>query len=129
MVLRQQRQTGGQDQCLPDIRDGAVWIAQNKTGACLGIEITAELAATVAKINARPRKAVSPYLIQDENAQPLTQCALTSRADKGRALAKVDFQFRDIQAKAATDTRRNKRTDSRPCTARRARAKLHPPPA
>jgi hypothetical protein len=34
----------------------------------------------------------------------LTQCALRSRFDKARTLAKVDFQFRDIRAKAATDT-------------------------
>ena len=87
-----------------DIRDGALWIVQNKTGARLGIEITGELAATIARINARPRKAISAYVIQDENGQPLTQCALRSRFDKARTLAKVDFQFRDIRAKAATDT-------------------------
>ncbi len=87
-----------------DIRDGALWIVQNKTGARLGIEITGELAATIARINARPHKAISAYLIQDENGQSLTQCALRSRFDKARTLAKVDFQFRDIRAKAATDT-------------------------
>ena len=87
-----------------DIRDGALWIMQNKTGARLGIEITGELAATIARINERPRKAISAYIIQDENGQPLTQCALRSRFDKARTLAKVDFQFRDIRAKAATDT-------------------------
>ncbi|MBG6074013.1 MULTISPECIES: tyrosine-type recombinase/integrase [unclassified Polaromonas] len=86
-----------------DIRDGALWIVQNKTGARLGIEITGELAATIARINERPRLAISDYLIQDENGQPLTQCALRSRFDKARMLAKVDFQFRDIRAKAATD--------------------------
>ena len=87
-----------------DIRDGALWIVQNKTGARLGIEITGELAATIARINECPRRAISAYLIQDENGQPLTQCALRSRFDKARTLAKVDFQFRDIRAKTATDT-------------------------
>ena len=87
-----------------DIRDGALWIAQNKTGARLGIEITGELATTIARIDVRPRKVISAYLIQDENGQPLTQFALRSRFDKARTLAKVDFQFRDIRAKAATDT-------------------------
>ena len=87
-----------------DIRDGALWIVQNKTGARLGIEITGELAATIARISERPRLAISAYLIQDENGQPLTQCALRSRFDKARTLAKVNFQFRDIRAKAATDT-------------------------
>ena len=87
-----------------DIRDGALWIIQNKTGARLGIEITGELASTITRINERPRKAISVYLIQDENGQPLTQGALRSRFDKARTLAKVAFQFRDIRAKAATDT-------------------------
>ena len=87
-----------------DFRDGALWIAQNKTGARLGIEITGELAAVIARISKRPRRAISPYLIQDENGQPLTYFALRSRFDKARIAAKVSFQFRDIRAKAATDT-------------------------
>ena len=87
-----------------DIRDGALWIVQNKTGARLGIEITGQLAAAIAQINERPRRAISAYLIQDENGQPLTQCALRSRFDKARTLSKINFQFRDIRAKAATDT-------------------------
>lgn len=87
-----------------DIRDGALWIVQNKTGARLGIEITGELATVIDRINQRPRKAISAFLIQDENGQPLSKGALRSRFDKARTLAKVDFQFRDIRAKAATDT-------------------------
>lgn len=76
---------------------------QNKTVARLGIEITGELAAAIVRINERPRRAISAYLIQDENGQPLTQFSLRSRFDKARTLAKVNFQFRDILAKAATD--------------------------
>ena len=87
-----------------DIRDGALWIVQNKTGQRLGVEVTGELAAVIARINERPRQAISAWLIQDENGQPLTQFALRSRFDKARTLAKIDFQFRDIRAKAATDT-------------------------
>lgn len=87
-----------------DIRDGALWVVQNKTGARLGIELVGELASIVNRINARPRKAISPFLIQDENGQPLTKDALRSRFDKARELAGVKFQFRDIRAKAATDT-------------------------
>lgn len=86
------------------IRDGALWIVQNKIGARLGIAVTGELATVIDRINQRPRKAISSYLIQDENGQPLSQFALRSRFDKARTLAKVDFQFRDIRAKAATDT-------------------------
>lgn len=87
-----------------DIQDGALWIVQNKTGARLGIEVTGELAAVISRIDARQRKAIGVYIIQNENGQPLTRDALRSRFDKARALAGVHFQFRDIRAKAATDT-------------------------
>jgi hypothetical protein len=87
-----------------DIRDGALWVVQNKTGARLGIDITGRLAEVIERITLRPRSAISPFLIQDENGQPLSQFALRSRFDKARTLATVDFQFRDIRAKAATDT-------------------------
>ena len=87
-----------------DIRDGALWIVQNKTGARLGIEITGELALVINRINEGPRRAIGAYLVQDENGQPLSQFALRSRFDKARTAAGVDFQFRDIRAKAATDT-------------------------
>lgn len=87
-----------------DIRDGALWVLQNKTGARLGIEVTGELAAVIARINERERPLMSAYLIQDDKGKPLSQFALRSRFDKARELAKVSFQFRDIRAKAATDT-------------------------
>lgn len=87
-----------------DIRDGALWIVQNKTGTRLGIEITGELAAVIARINERARSAISDFLIQHENGQPLSLSSLRLRFDQACALAKVRFQFRDIRAKAATDT-------------------------
>ena len=46
-----------------DIRDGALWIVQNKTGQRLGVEVTGELAAVIASINERPRQAISAWLI------------------------------------------------------------------
>ncbi len=87
-----------------DIRDGALWIVQNKTGARLGIEITGELAAVIDRINARPRQVINAHLIQDETGQPLSVFALRSRFDKAREAAKVSFQFRDTRGNAATDT-------------------------
>lgn len=66
--------------------------------------MTGKLAALIARIEARPSKAIGGYIIQNENGQPLTRDALRSRFDKARELAGVDFQFRDIRAKAATDT-------------------------
>ena len=59
--------------------------------------------AIIARINERPRQAISAWLVQDEKGQPLSSFALRSRFDKARTLAPVDFQFRDIRAKAATD--------------------------
>jgi len=87
-----------------DIRDGVLWIVQNKTGARLGIEITGELATVIERINRRHRPIVGSHLIQDDTGQPLGAFTLRSRFDKARKLAGVDFQFRDIRAKTATDT-------------------------
>jgi len=87
-----------------DLRDEALWIVQNKTGAKRAIELTGELAALIERINARPRERLSAWLIQDDSGKPLGTFALRSRFDKARTLADVEFQFRDIRAKAATDT-------------------------
>lgn len=62
------------------------------------------LASTVKCINDWLRTAISQFLIQDENGRLLPKGALRSRFNKARTLAKVDFQFRDIRGKAATDT-------------------------
>ena len=86
-----------------DIRDGALWFTQGKTGKKLRIEVTGELAAVITRIQQRPRKATDLWLIQDENGQRLSAFALRSRFDKARKASGVNFQFRDIRAKAATD--------------------------
>ena len=87
-----------------DIHDGALWIIQNKTGTRLGIEITGELAAVIARITQRLPATSGRYLIQDDNGHPISQLALRARFDKARKAADVSFQFRDLRAKAATDT-------------------------
>jgi len=58
-----------------DIRDSALWILQNKTGARLGVEITRELALVINRIDERSRQSVGAYLVQDEKGQPLSQFA------------------------------------------------------
>jgi hypothetical protein len=68
------------------------------------IEITGELAALIERISARPRERLSAWLIQDDDGKPLGTFGLRSRFDKARRAAGVEFQFRDIRAKAATDT-------------------------
>ena len=87
-----------------DIRDGALFVAQNKTGAKRAIEVTGELAQVIERINARSRQRLSAYLIQDDNGRPLSMLAMRSRFDKARKAAGVTFQFRDIRAKTASDT-------------------------
>ena len=87
-----------------DIRDGALFIAQNKTGAKRAIEIVGELAQVIERIAARKRERMSAFLIQDDNGRPLTMLALRGRFDKARRAAGVAFQFRDIRAKTASDT-------------------------
>jgi integrase len=87
-----------------DIRDGALFVAQNKTGAKRAIEIIGELATVIDRISRRPRARQSAYLIQDDNGRPLSMLAMRGRFDKARKAAGVDFQFRDIRAKTASDT-------------------------
>lgn len=87
-----------------DIRDGALFVAQNKTGARRAIEITGELAQVIKRIDTRPRQRLSDFLIQDDGGRPLSMLAMRSRFDKARKAAGVSFQFRDIRAKTATDT-------------------------
>jgi integrase len=86
-----------------DIRDGVLYIVQGKTGTKVPIEVKGQLAEIVKRILARPHRITSVYLIQDEDGQALSMSALRSRFGKAKKLAGVDFQFRDIRAKAATD--------------------------
>ncbi|WP_229655975.1 tyrosine-type recombinase/integrase [Burkholderia pseudomallei] len=91
-----------------DVRDGVVWIRQNKTGARLRIEVVGELATLLGQLAFRktehnPR---STRLIVDEQGRPLGRAALRFRFDRAReaaGIAKDAFQFRDLRAKAGTD--------------------------
>jgi integrase len=87
-----------------DIRDDALWVTQNKTGKKLRIAIVGELATVIERMQNRPRKVTGSALIQNEAGERLTYHAFRSRFDKARKAAGVDFQFRDLRAKAASDT-------------------------
>jgi integrase len=87
-----------------DIRDGALFVRQNKTGAKRAIDLVGQLAEVIERIWSRPRVRVSAYLVQDDDGKPLSMLALRSRFDKARRAAGVSFQFRDIRAKTASDT-------------------------
>ncbi|HDR8952683.1 TPA: tyrosine-type recombinase/integrase [Burkholderia vietnamiensis] len=91
-----------------DVRDGVVAIRQNKTGARLRIEIVGELATLLDQLALRKAKhnPRSTRLIVDEDGKPLGRAALRFRFDRARdaaGIAKDEFQFRDLRAKAGTD--------------------------
>lgn len=84
--------------------DGSLSLTQNKMGKKLRIAIEGELADVIDRILAKPRDRVNKALLQDPDGQRLSYFALRSRFDKARESAGMSFQFRDLRAKAATDT-------------------------
>lgn len=92
-----------------DIKDGFMHFEQSKTGKKLRIEISGELKGLIEEIQSyrRVKNVIHQYLLVTETGSKLTEGALKGRFTKARAAAGVDikgFQFRDLRAKAATDT-------------------------
>jgi len=87
-----------------DIRDGFLWVTQNKTGQKLRVEIIGTLKTVLDRVLSRSRAASDLSLIQNEKGQPLSISELRGGFDRARDKAGVSFQFRDLRAKAATDT-------------------------
>lgn len=83
-----------------DVREGVLWVVQQKTGATVGVRVEDGLKRVLDRILARKRP--SMYLISDERGQRVQYNALNARFVKARGQA--DWQFRDIRAKAATDS-------------------------
>jgi len=94
-----------------DLKDGAVWIRQNKTGAKLRINVEGELAVLLDRMGGR--KVMGMNLVNMTDGTPMTKFELRSALDRARAAAAIEhphltakikqFQFRDLRAKAATD--------------------------
>lgn len=94
-----------------DIASGAVSVRQNKGGKLLRVSVEGEFAAVIERINARK---VSGFTLAAKDGQKLTKAMLRGAFDRARleaikahpALAdKIKaFQFRDLRAKAGTDT-------------------------
>lgn len=92
-----------------DIHGDFLIVVQGKTSQPLRIKIIGELKALMDRINKRKRKykAVSTRLIVDEKGRSLSQGAIHQRFTKARQDAGIEleaFQFRDLRAKAGTDT-------------------------
>lgn len=95
-----------------DIRDGAIELRQNKTRQKLRVEISGELAVVMRRIEARKAQGIS--LINNQDGQRMTKFMLRTAFENARDLAATanpllekairKFQFRDLRAKAGTDT-------------------------
>lgn len=108
----------------PDVSDGRLWFKQGKTKKKVGFRITGELQDVVKRCAERPRKVASLYLVSDENGQPISldrlekAFAKTRKAAKAKAKAEgrvlaVDWQLRDLRAKAVSDTNDIKQASER----------------
>lgn len=87
-----------------DVRDGFLYVTQNKTGQKLRVKIDGKLEDVLARILASPNARAGATLIQNEKGEPLTYNTLRFGFERAREVAGVHFQFRDLRAKAATDT-------------------------
>jgi integrase len=86
-----------------DLRDGSLWVTQGKTGKKLRISVVGSLAEVIDRILSRKLKVTSLNLVVNEKGEPLTYHALRFRFEAARKAAGVNFQFRDLRAKAASD--------------------------
>lgn len=84
-----------------DVRDGTLCVDQGKTGAKVRIAVVGPLEAVLERLTGYP--VASLYLVRDERGQRLTLSALRKRFWIARATAGVDWQIRDLRAKAASD--------------------------
>ncbi|MGQ5525156.1 tyrosine-type recombinase/integrase [Chitinimonas sp. PSY-7] len=86
-----------------DIFNGFLHVKQNKTHEKLRIVVTGDLKAVIDRIFSRSVEQVGEYLIQHSDGRMLTYESFRYWFDKARQAAGVDFQYRDLRAKSATD--------------------------
>ncbi len=89
-----------------DIKNGEIWIKQNKTGTKLRIAVIGELELLLKRIMARKHlhKVRSLKLLVDLDGKPLTYSKLRNKFEKAREESGQVWQFRDLRAKAGTET-------------------------
>jgi integrase len=86
-----------------DIKDGAVYFEQQKTGQRVAVEINDAIAEALRAVRAL-RKAKGIYLFHTGRGEPYSYYSVADGFRKARDKAGVtDVQFRDIRAKSATD--------------------------
>jgi len=94
-----------------DIKDGALWIKQNKSDAKVRVTIKGKLELAIKQLS--NRKVMGLALINNMKGEQMTQSMLRGAFDRARIAAKekypalaeeiAKFQFRDLRAKAGTD--------------------------
>lgn len=82
-----------------DVYDGALHVEQNKTGMKLAIAVVGELAQVLHTIQSRSGKR-GPWIVQETNGQAVRLHTLQARFAKAKSAAGIDFQLRDLRAKA-----------------------------
>lgn len=90
-----------------DVRDGVLYVRQGKTRERLRIATEGDLDDVLARIQARKAgyRVHCTRLVVNEYGRPIGVNAMSRRWAKARALAGVpEIQFRDLRAKAGTDT-------------------------
>ena len=110
--LTGQRPSDTLKMCWTDIKDNVLTILQNKTGQTVRIAVTGELAKIISSI--RQRNIVGKTLICNRSGQPIRINTLQTKFARARNHAIVyaeknnldfqPFQFRDLRAKAASDS-------------------------
>lgn len=92
-----------------DVKEGAVWVQQNKTGAKLRVSIEGQLEVVINRILARnaAEKVTSLRLIPksyNEFRGAFDRARLAAAEQNPELAAEIrEFQFRDLRAKAGTD--------------------------
>lgn len=84
-----------------DIKDGALWVRQGKTGKRLGLRVEGRLKEVLERILARSRPVQTMFLIAGDDGQKLSIYGLNYRFRKAKGNA--DWQFRDLRAKMVSD--------------------------
>lgn len=87
--------------CAEDIINDELHVTQNKTGQKLRISIEGKLKELIDKL---PKQG---NLLRNEQGNNLTYSMLRKMFDKARIKASVNFQFKDLRAKAGTDKEEN----------------------
>lgn len=79
-----------------DIKEGVLWVTQQKTGTRVGIRVEGALEDVLKR-----QEVASIYIICDKRGQRVSYNSLNNRFRKARG--ESDWQFRDLRAKVASD--------------------------